>query len=369
MNLTLKIKLLPSDPQKQMLRDTMKAFNEAANYVSGVAHKIKTASQVRLHHECYYTIRDRFCLSAQMAVRAIGKVVEILRRDRTKHHRFKPYGAIVLDNRLLTYKAMDRVSILTLQGRQVMPFICGQYGQQRLIRVRGQADLILQDSGFYLLQNCVLPDPETQEIQGFLGVDLGIVNIATDSDGKAYSGGQVNGLRRRHAKLRAKLQSKRTKSAKRLLKKRRRKESRFARDINHQISKKLVAKAQDTGRGIALENLKGIRDRTTVRKALRRTHHSWSFFQLRSFIEYKGKLAGIPVVTVDPRNTSRTCPSCGSVDKRNRPSQSLFHCRSCDFSGPADTVAAANIAARAVINLPNAERLQSHPQTACFSGR
>lgn len=176
MNLTLKLKLLPSDAQKQMLRDTMKAFNEACNYVSDVAHKIKTASQVRLHHECYYRVREQFGLSAQMAVRAIGKVVEALRRDRKKHHRFNRYGAIVLDNRLLTYKAMDRVSILTLQGRQIMPFVCGQYGQQRLMRVRGQADLSYQDGKFYLLQNCVLPDPDTIDTTGFLGMDLGIVN-------------------------------------------------------------------------------------------------------------------------------------------------------------------------------------------------
>jgi putative transposase len=369
MNLTVKIKLLPSEDQKQMLRDTMKAFNEACNYVSDVAYKVKTASQVRLHHECYYSVREQFGLSAQMAVRAIGKVVESLRRDRAKHHLFKPYGAIVLDNRLLSFKGMDRVSILTLQGRQIMPFACGEYGQQRLIRVRGQADLVLIDGKFYLLQNCVMPDPEIKEATDFLGVDLGIVNIASDSDGEVYSGAQVNGLRRRHAKLRAKLQSKGTKSAKRLLRKRRRKEALFTRDINHRISKHIVAKAKDTDRGIALEDLKGIRSRTTVRKAQRRTHDSWSFYQLRSFMEYKAKLAGVQTVAVDPRNTSRTCPRCGSIDKRNRPTQSLFHCRSCDFSGPADIIAAGNISARAAINKPNVGRLQSHLQTACFSGR
>lgn len=357
MNLTVKIKLLPSDDQKQMLRDTMKAFNEAANYVSGIAHELKTASQVRLHHACYRTIRERFGLSAQMAVRAIGKVVECLRRDRRKRHRFRPYGAIVLDNRLLSFKGLDRVSILTLRGRQIMPFVCGEYGQQKLARVRGQADLILQDGTFYLLQNCVFPDPDINEIEGFLGVDLGIVNIAADSDGDVHAGGHVNGLRRRHAKLRAKLQSRGTKSAKRLLRKRRRKEQRFARDINHQISKRLVTKAKDTARGLALEDLKGIRSRITVRKAQRRTHHAWSFHQLRLFLEYKARLAGVPVVAVDPRNTSRTCPECGFISARNRPSQSVFHCRSCGFSGPADTIAAANIAARAAVNPPYAERL------------
>ncbi|MBM3264282.1 MAG: transposase [candidate division Zixibacteria bacterium] len=41
-----------------------------------------------------------------------------------------------------------------------------------------------------------------------------------------------------------------------------------------------------------------------------------------SHIAYKTKLAGVPVIVVDPRNTSRTCTSCRCVDKRNRPVQS-----------------------------------------------
>lgn len=348
MNLTLKIKLLPTTEQFDMLKQTMGAFNDACNHVSEVAFGMKTRSQIRLHHACYYHIRETFGLSAQMAVRAVGKVVECLRRDAKKKHRFRRYGSMILDNRLLTYKGLDHVSILTLSGRQVMPFLCGAYGQQRLKRIRGQADLVIEDGQFYLLQNCVLPDPDVEEATDFLGIDLGIVSIATDSDGETHAGGSINGIRRRHAKLRARLQAKGTKSAKRLLKKRRRKERRYATDVNHRISKHLVAKAKDTKRGIALEELKGIRQRITVRKAQRRRHHSWSFFQLKQMIEYKAALSGIWVVAVDPRDTSRTCSQCGYCDKRNRPSQSVFHCRSCGFSGlSADVNAAVNIAVRA----------------------
>lgn len=165
---------------------------------------------------------------------------------------------------------------------------------------------------------------------------------------------EVNGLRKRHAKLRQRLQKKGTKSAKRLLKKRRRKEHRFAIDINHRIAKRLVAKAKDTGRGIALEDLKGIHEQVTVRKAQRRVQHSWVFRQLRSCIQYKARLAGVPVMLVDPRNTSRTCPQCGLIDKRNRPDQAHFRCIGCGFAGPADTIAADNIARRAAVNQPDA---------------
>ena len=71
-------------------------------------------------------------------------------------------------------------------------------------------------------------------------------------------------FRKRQSKLRGKLQAKGTKAAKRLLVKRSRKERRFATNINHTIAKSIVAKAKDTGRGIALEELSGIRDRITA---------------------------------------------------------------------------------------------------------
>jgi len=356
MNLILKIKLLTTPEQANLLLEAMEAFNAACNAASNIAFELKTASKYRIQKACYYDLRKQFDLPAQMAVRAIGKVAEAYRRDKKKHHRFKTHGAMVLDNRLLSYKGMDRVSIATLQGRQVMPFICGGYGEQKLRRIKGQADLVYRDGKFFLLQNCVFPDHEPFDPKGFLGVDLGIANLAVDSNGEVFSGGQVNGLRHRYARLRARLQAKGTESAKRVLKKRSAKEKRFARDINHQISKKLVAKAQGTGQGIALEDLKGIRDRITVRKAQRRTQHSWSFSQLRSFIEYKAQMAGVPVIAVDPRNTSRTCPFCGHIDKRNRLNQNTFSCKSCGYSGLADYIAARNIASRAAVNLPYAGR-------------
>ena len=123
--------------------------------------------------------------------------------------------------------------------------------------------------------------------------------------------------------------------------------------MNHRISKRIVAVAEGIRRGIALEDLKGIRGRVTARKPQRATLHSWSFFQLASFVRYKARLAGVPLVLVDPRNTSRTCPVCGYVDKANRPNQSTFSCRQCNFVGFADHIAARTIASRASVKAPH----------------
>ena len=353
------LKLVPTPEQKILLLHTMKAFNAACNAAAVVAFEHGTASKYRLQSLVYYDLRAEFHLSAQMAVRAIGKTCDAYKVNKRKRPEFAPHGAIPYDQRILTFKGLDRVSILTLEGRQLVPLLLYGYANERL-RVydkRGQADLIYRDGEFYLAIVIDIPEPPCDEPEEWLGVDLGIVNIAVDSDGEVHSGAQVNGLRHRHRRLRAKLQTKGTKSAKRLLKKRRRKEERFVRDVNHRISKHLVAKAQDTRRGLALEDLKGIRDRVTVRRHQRATLHSWSFAQLTAFVAYKSALAGVVFAQVDPRNTSRTCPACGLVDKRNRVSQSSFSCVSCGFAGFADHIAAANIGRRAAVNQPNVSGL------------
>lgn len=347
------VKMSPNQEQHNALLLTMEGFNEACNYASNVAFSSQTFGQFYLHHLVYKTLRSEYKLSAQMAVRAIAKVSESYKAERKSQHSFKPHSAMVYDQRILSWKGLDKVSILTLEGRQIIPIRIGAYQETRLDRKVRQSDLVLRDGIFYLAVVVDAPEPIPDEPDGFLGVDLGIVNIAADSDGEVYSGGQVNGLRKRYAKLRSKLQTNGSKQARRLLKRRSGKEARFATNINHTISKSVVAKAKGSGRGIALEDLTHIRDRITVRHSQRRQQHSWAFSQLRQFITYKAIIAGVVVKLVDPRNTSRTCPQCGFVSKSNRKSQSVFSCVSCGFSSLADTVAAGNIASRAAVSQPD----------------
>ena len=118
--------------------------------------------------------------------------------------------------------------------------------------------------------------------------------------------------------------------------------------MNHVIAKRIVTEAERTGRGIALEDLTGIRARVRLRKPQRVTLHSWAFARLGRYIAYKATMAGVPVVYVDPAYTSQTCSSCRHVNKKNRPDQATFRCTSCGFAEHADANAARNIAARGV---------------------
>jgi IS605 OrfB family transposase len=200
-------------------------------------------------------------------------------------------------------------------------------------------------------------------VNGFLGVDLGIVNIATTSDGDRMSGSRLNRYRRRQLRLRKRLQAKKTASARRLLKVRRRKEARFAADVNHQVSKRIVAEAERTGRGIAVERLTGIRDRVRLRKPQRATLHTWAFAQLGQYIRYKAERAGVGFVEVDPAYTSQTCaqPGCGHIDRKNRRSQAVFICCQCGVVAHADHNAACNIAQRGAVSWGEVMRPDAAP--------
>ena len=352
------LKLAPSAEVAEALLTTMRTCNAATTRAAEVAFQHRTANKIRLQSLCYTQLREQFALSAQMAIRAIANACEAYKRDKTIRPRFRPLGAIAYDQRILYWKGQDRVSILTLDGRRIVPVVWqGRWLDAAGITRRGAADLIFRDGTFYLAVVIDVPEPPRGAgPDRWLGVDLGIVNLATDSDGTEYTGKAVRAVRYRNRQLRARLQSKGTKSARRLLRKRRRKESRFARDVNHVVSKAIVREAEGTGRGIKLEDLSGIRGRVTVRQAQRADAHSWAFYQLRSFIGYKAKLAGVPVVLVDPRNTSRECPECGLIDKRNRSSRDVFCCRRCGLAGPADQIAARTIAGRVAVMQPDAAR-------------
>ena len=152
--------------------------------------------------------------------------------------------------------------------------------------------------------------------------------------------------------MRRTCQSTGTKSAKRKLQKVRLRESRMRANENHRMSNRLIAKAKDTGAAIACEDLAGIGDRTTARKAQRSRLKGWAFYQMRTFITYKAKREGMRVVPVDPRHTSRTCSACGHCEKRNRKSRDEFVCCHCGLALPADVNAARNIRIRGIVMCP-----------------
>ena len=365
--LVASVKLLPAVGQADALASTLGRANAARSWIARQGHAQGCFGRTALHRLTYYEARERFGLSAQMVVRAIGSVLECFARDRSRLPSFRPRAAFPYDSRILDVRReRDEVSIWTVEGRQTIAFVCGERQRELLahaVRI-GECDLRPLPDGRWMLDITIeVVVPDAYQPDGWLGVDLGVVNIATDSDGNRAAGAQLNGLRRRHRRVRQRLQAKRTRSARRRLRRRAGRERRFATDTNHQIAKQLVRRAERTGRGIALEQLTGIRGRIRAPRSQRGTLHSWAFRQLRELILYKAQLAGVPVdADIDPRNTSRQCPRCGHTEKRNRPSQARFRCVGCGHHGHADHIAACNIAGRAAVNRPNVPKHVHHGQ-------
>jgi IS605 OrfB family transposase len=333
----------------------MHAFNAACQYVSDMAWEHHEFHRVPVHHLTYQEVRQRFDLPSQLAVRAIGVVTDSYKADRTKRHTFRPHGAVVYDERVMKLGATT-VALRTLTGRESIPWAGGGYQRKQLaaaVKVR-QADLTYRaDKGRWRLAVTIdVPNvPLLREATDAIGVDQGIVNVATTSDGTLYGGNTVLGLRRRYYHMRRKLQKRRSKSAHRLLRKRSRRERRFMADVNHRLTTQIAQTAQISGRAVGVELLKGIRTRVQVSRRQRRTHSSWAFGQFTAFLAYKCADRGVPFVLVDPRNTSKTCSRCGHCEMANRQSQSSFLCRRCGFAAHADVNGAENIRVKALVVL------------------
>jgi putative transposase len=351
MKLVVQIQLLPDREQATKLRTVVERFNEAANFVAGIAFEHRTANVFELRRLCYEEVRKLFGLPSQVAQLAIKAARDAYCRDKSIKPKFRKHAAVAYDQRIMSFKGIDRVSLLTLEGRVVVPFVLGAYQAEGMKLPKGQSDLVLRKDGkWFLLVTVDLPDSAPTPTTDFIGVDLGIANIATDSDGNKHSGKPVDDVRRKHNLQRKRLQRKGTKGAKKKLKRVAQKEGRFRKHQNHRISKEIVAKAEGTGRGIALEDLKGIRERVTARgKDARNRLSGWSFAQLFVFLNYKAQRAGVAIVQVDPSYTSQTCPECGHRERSNRKNQSEFRCKACGHEQHADIVGARNIRNAALV--------------------
>jgi IS605 OrfB family transposase len=353
MKLVAQVKLQPTPQQAQLLHRTMERANQACTYLSQQAWETKTFGRYALHKLAYHETRAQFPeLSAQVVVRCIAKVSDAYQVDRRRKRRFRAGGAIAYDARILSWKDGEEVSMWTVGGRQRMATCCGEHQRTLLAGRRGEAELVCRDGAFYLHQSCEVATPEVTAPEGWLGVDLGIVHLAVTSDGESFSGEQVESKRAWYARRRQVLQRVGSRSAKRRLRQLSGRQRRYQRDTNHCISKALVAVAQRTGRGIALEDLSGIGGRTRVRRAQRHRHHNWTFHPLQGYVTYKAAMAGVAVRFVDPRYSSQTCSECGHCDRSNRRTRDEFVCVVCGYAAPADENAARVIACRARVNAP-----------------
>src|SRR5882672_1095401 len=351
--LTLKIKLETTEAVSRSLSETQKSYVVALNHTSQLAFEKKVFNSVALHHITYQDMRALTKLPANLVCSARNVVAEAYKRDKEKHHRWKQTAAMRYDARTLTVK-IDReyVTLTTLEGRARASLILSDYHRQYIDgtwEIEPTATVSRRSKVWYLHLIVTKDIPDSQS-EAVIGVDSGIVRIATVNTGKTFKGGTIKQTRERRFKQRRDLQSARHKSRnqRRLLKRLAGKEKRSVDWLLWNVANGIVDEALKASAGtIAIDDLKGIRTRIKCARKQRLIMHGWPFASLFAKIRQVASKRGIKVESVDARNTSRTC-RCGHVDKANRTTQCTFRCVVCGYSHNADYVASHNIAVRYV---------------------
>lgn len=358
-------------PENDALRETLSAFAEGMNMVSEVAFKEAKRSRFALHKLCYESVREATSLTSQMTCSVMRQVAATYKTAKSNKHKLESpptfrATSVTLEGgvrgrefKLLTDKGI--VSISTVQGRLKLPYTCGDFQDEYL-----QGDWFPQFAKLVLAkrkgkERLELHVTLTKEVEpakerrgGVLGVDTGRTVLATATTGQDavfIPARHLKPMKEHYRRLRKRLQSKGTRSAKKRQRKLAGREHRFTKDFQHVTAKRLVGAAQTSACGvIAVEDLTGIRKRTGAKGKKANYHHgTWAYAQFLEILTCKAEGAGIEVVKVDPSYTSQACSNCGYTDKKNRDGLN-FKCSDCGYRLHADLNAARNIRLRAILD-------------------
>ena len=377
----IKVKLNILEPNVGMkFSKTMEQYRLACNYVSEYLFNNNfPLNKNEVQKVIYNTIREKFNLKSQMTISCIRSVIARYKTVKTQMAR-RPYKyqdqntgewyrevrdlnwlhkpisfnrpqVDLQRNRDWSYLTSGQLSINTLDGRVKVDPICRGFNQYLDGTWKFGLAKLLKSSGkwyLYISATKEVTNFDKQTVKHVVGIDRGLRFLATsyDEQGKTafFDGQAIIRKRAKYQKLRATLQAKGTKSAKRRLKKLSGRENRWISDVNHCLSKTLVQK-YGANTLFVLENLNGVSfERTDLPKALRNQNKSWAFYQLEQFLTYKAHLHNSEVVEVSAKYTSQRCPKCGVIKKDNRHHEKHeYHCTNCGYCSNDDRIGAMNI--------------------------
>lgn len=387
-SVVIKAQLLNIDDETaQAFSNTMCKYRDACNFISQyIFEHAFELKQSKLNKALYHDLRDKFELKSQMAQSAIKTVIARYKTVKTQlfQHPFrydtgkkdgKGRGIWAQIYRDLTWlwqpinfkrpqldlqrgrdwsylSATNQLSLNTLNGRRKVDFVCkgfDQYLDQTKWKLGSLKMLQLRGKWYiHLSATTAIPEFEAEQAVHVVGIDRGLRFLAAcyDEKGKSilFSGQKILRKRRKYKKLRAELQAKGTKSAKRRLKKIGQRENRWMSDVNHRLTKTLIDH-YGSNTIYALEDLTDVRFATEKSpKDQRYEIVSWAFYQFEQFLTYKANLNSSAVVKVPAKYTSQRCPKCGRIHKDNRDHElHLYTCDKCGYKSNDDRLAAMNI--------------------------
>ncbi len=366
LTVSLKAKFLaPNKGKLEKMSRMVETYRRACFWFLKQAEALDTASRAELNRETYRQACELFDLNRGTLQCAMLKALSARRSYVSRKRNGKKTSLPKFDRPIPVMVRQDCYSLHQLpsgtwvikfpvsSGRSkiAVPLAVSAYHARRLQDLaggscrQGSIEIWQSKNGEWYVSISLVYETYYNEPGGVIGVDFGIVKLAVLSNNAFFDGRPVRWRKERWAERRKALQQ-----AGRLsrVKKEAGRERRWMRHINHCISKRIVEIAKAENKAIALENLLGIRERAKGSRKFNRMMSGWNFRELASFIEYKAALAGVPVIYVDPKETSKTCPKCGNVSRYNRKEQGWFKCTRCGYQSDADRVGALNIAAKAL---------------------
>ena len=382
---TVVVKLAVPDERRDNLRETTERFRQAAQLVADRAFERNDdgyviTSKTKLHHLTYQQVRqatdglnaDLVCAARNYAADSVKGVISAWQNGKYATQPTFTANTVVYNKNAVTYRD-DHCTLAAVNGRVTAEYILPPEGENPQTTYLRNDEWELREStlhyrdGEYYLHVGVAKDDEPPDAEGgtVLGVDLGVKMIAATSTGCMWSGGYLNHRRREYETIRGSLQQTGTESAHRTIDGIGDRESRWAEDYLHRLSKALVQEARTHDCStIAFENLTDIRDRMPGAKAF----HAWAFRRLYEYVEYKATEFGMSTTQVDPAYTSQRCSKCGHTERGNRPKQERFCCRKCGYEVHADYNAAKNIGIKHVHAGQKSPRGRANRQLALKSG-
>ena len=361
--LTLVVRIEPTTEQYQLITDTAVAFASACNWINNNVNSNLT-NRNSIQAVCYNEVKSQFGLTANHVIRACARVganrltakhkrrkvksSAPLRLNTERSRGVKGFKSTSFDCDARTFRIIEDgylVSLSTTRKRVKVPMRVSNY---HIGKLKGQKSTSAQvclhrDGNFYIHIQLKSDAPKIKKSKNVIGVDFGRRDIAVTSTGQSWSGKSIQNTRDKYSRTRSSLQniaSQGTRSTRRrcreILKRLSGREKRYQQWLNHNISSSIIREAVARDSIVAIESLTGIRERTNDlprSKTERRRSNSWAFYQLRTFLEYKGIKEGVQVVAIPPAYTSQTCHQCLHLGTRNNKS---FKCENCGKSCDAD---------------------------------
>jgi putative transposase len=338
----------PNTEKEKQLEKSLQRFKECVNlWIQKIDEMDEYPKRGNTHSYGYHEVKDQFPkMYSNVIQEAMNRAIEIMRNQNGSLPEYKADS--------MSFKQVDvkydgeNIGIPVIGKTKCwMPLIVPSYFGKYKELDKGRLQVVKKQSAWYAYVSVEYPVKEKISPDGYLGVDLGIRQIAVLSDQKGqvneFYGSEVLSRRKQLDQRRKALQKQKNGNNNKYqaLKQVSGKETRFMHDINHKIAKDIVEKAKHYNKGIAVENLKGLRE-GEASKTLREMLHRWRYRDLADKIEYKAEAEGIPVQYVDPRNTSKTCNKCGN--KNQISSSKQYKCSNCGTELNRDLNAARNIA-------------------------